>query len=276
MSNEDLLQQIVALQQQVAALQAVAPHAGEKHTLCDNVRQKIPVHLQVGSQLSADERKTTLAKWRKFEDWPLPLGDKNGLAGKVLQGQGQLKQFVTSDISKFQRNELDIIRMAADAWDACIGNDYSTEQKADRAVQALRDITILSTDNAQFMAKRQLECIFEGAKAKGAYALLRMDQSEESDIDLASAEMFQPSYANAVKEFRKVTKTVEPQNKQPPFGSRGGFNNRRGGFRGRGGSFSNGRHFHSRQNGGYQGNSYHGNRSQYQGNGRGNGGGQDP
>ena len=270
MNNDDLLRQIAVLQEQVAALQAGAPQAGEKHTLRDEVRQKIPFHLQVGSQLTADERKTMLAKWRKFENWPLPLADKNGLAGKVLQGQGQLKQFVTSDISKFQRNELDITRMAADAWDFCL-NQECTE----RAMQALQDITILSADNAQFMAKKQLECIFEGAKAKGSYALLRMDQSEQSDIDLASAEIFQPTYADAVKEFRKISKTVEPQSK-PSFAGRGGFNNRRGGFRGRGSSFNSGRQFHSRQNGGYQGGSYHGNRSQYQGNGRGNGGGQDP
>ena len=109
---------------------------------------KDPAHLQVASQLSADERKTTLAKWRKFENWPLPLADKNGLAGKVLQGQGQLKQFVTSDISKFQRNELDITRMAADAWDFCSGNEHSWQQQAERAMRALQDITILSADNA--------------------------------------------------------------------------------------------------------------------------------
>ena len=260
------MEKIAQLERQVGELQNQKLQAA----LCEKVQGFVPPDLHIKSLLTAEDRKSKLANYRKFESFPTAKVDQNGLVGKIFSGQGQLKQAVT-ELSKHQRNALDIARIAADTWDSCLEGEPSNEM-FERALKALRDIMELSFDNAQFMAKKQLEHVFEAAQAKGAYALLHFDTSEGSDIDLCSDEILQPAYVKAIESFRKISKSVEPHKKQSTKnGQRGGFGVRENGYgKYRGGGYSyrgSGQQYNYRgRGGGYP---------RQQGNGRGGGQGGD-
>lgn len=134
--------------------------------------------------------------------------------------------------------------MAADALDTSMDDSKPEQDRANLMQRALADIISLSMDNAQLMAKRQLETTLECAQAKGAYALLHLRDDQDSDIDPDSDSILQPAFVDAITDFRKVTKAIDqPRNNK----NRNNFSSRRGrgGFNrhGRGGLSARGRSF---------------------------------
>lgn len=205
--------------------------------LRDEVSDAIAPHLQLAPTFTTQERKQLLQRYRNFSALPKPLSDNNGLVAKVAQGQP--KQYIT-DWTKFQKGQLDVVRIAADAWDTILG-DGDDVSKAVMCQNAIKDILLLSLDNAQIMAKKQLETTFECAQAKGAYGLLNLAEGEQCDIDFQSENILQPAYVDAITDYKKLARVVEQPRKhqQGQRSNRGGFQ-RRGGFTRRGG-FNGGR-----------------------------------
>ena len=147
---EKALNDIKFLQNKVEQLEKGRELREELHEV---VSEAIVPHLQMAPLFTTQDRKQLLKGYRNFEAIPKPLSDNNGLVAKVAQGER--KQYIT-DWTKFQKGQLDIVRIAADAWDTALGPG-DDNSKARMCLQALRDLCQLSSDNAQIMAKKQLD-----------------------------------------------------------------------------------------------------------------------
>ena len=277
-ADHDLLQDAMAQIQELTLRVQTLQQRREETKLHDSVAKHVPRNLQLRSGLTTAERKALLSD-NKYEEFPSPLNDDNKLVGKMVSGQ--LKEVVTGTIPTMQKRELDIVKLAVGAWDYALRDGEDMDQRIHILSETVRTLALLSIDNAQYMAKRQLEIVLDSADAKGAYSLLRMDAGTETDVDVSSNCILQPTYVEAIQDYRKISKAIEQPKKSTSRngghgGRGGGFSRGGGGFNRRGGR---GHHFSQQRNqyrnydgfrnnnGGSRG--YNGNSSQGQGNGRG-------
>jgi hypothetical protein len=236
-----------ALQQQVAALQqanTVLQHQKELQRngldLCDEVKELFVAHLQF-KQMDAAERKRTLNAYPKSGDLPSALTDSNGLAAKAV-GDGQARKLVLTQLPALQRESLDALRVAATGLHMGLQmQNAPPEQRVAHLQSVLADVVKIICDNAQRVAKTQLEAVFDAAKAKGAYALLQIDPTEEScDIDEKNDNILQSAHVDAMAEIKKYNRSVETTKPKFPGRGRGGGRGGNGsGWRGRGGRGGN-------------------------------------
>ena len=268
----NLQQQIAVLQQANATLQQKQELQRNGLDLHEHVKQCFAAHLQHKQILAPAERKRALSAYPKSSDLPSALVDSNGLAAKAV-GDGQARKWALTQLPALQRETLDILRVAATGLHMGLAmqnqQQPSAEQCVHHLVSVLEDVIKLTCDNAQRLAKTQLETIFEAAKAKGAYALLETDPGEQScDIDEKNDNILQAAHVDAMAEIKKYNKSVEvskPNNRNG--GGRGGGRGGNNGWRGRGRGGNNNRR-------GNYNNNYRGNNNNY--NNRANGGGGGP
>jgi hypothetical protein len=243
---QNLQQQINVLQQANAALQQKQELQRNGLELHQHVKERFAAHLQHKQILEPAERKRTLSAYPKSNDLPSALIDSNGLAAKAV-GDGQARKWALTQLPALQRETLDILRVAATGLHMGLAmqnqQQASAEQCAHHLSSVLEDVIKLACDNAQRLAKTQLETIFEAAKAKGAYALLCTDPDEEGcDVDEKNDNILQAAHVDAMAEIKKYNKSVEvPKQNNRNGGGRGGNGGGRGGGngwrrRGRGGN----------------------------------------
>ena len=134
--------------------------------------------------------------------------------------------------------ELEVLKLAALGWHTSLQEQNSENFK--NMASILQNITLLAADNAQKLAKYQLQEAFSAADAEGAYALCKLE-SDESELVLDDHSVFQECHVQALTKYRALTKEVQKQkvadykgNKQRGYQSRP-FRGGRGSFRGRGG-----------------------------------------
>ena len=242
----NMQQQLNALQQRNEQLQRdmqAAPKHVELHPI---VRDAIPGHLQLQPFDSA-KRKRIIARYPKSDDLPGAITDDNGLASKAISCPIG-RRTVTQELPQLQRDALDVLRMAATGWHQAIQNNDNA-QRAEFLMEVIRDIAVISCDNAQRMAERQLRQAFELARAKGARAVIDLADNS-TDIDHKDTSLFQQAHVEAIQQIRKFNSAVEPKGRDNRSNRHGRGNGGRGGGRG-----------------GYQRNGGRGGRSGFQGNG---------
>ena len=185
------------------------------------------------------QRKQLLRAYPKLDSGlPKCIKDENGLAAKAVGDATQRKWLITL-VPTFQRDNLDVARVAATALQLSIQANDDPASKFEHMQHALRDVLVLACDNAQKLAETQLKLTFESAGAKGAYSLMDLGPDTE-DLD-DDGNILQQSHVEAIQELRKFNSTFKSSLPAPQHGSRGGqrnYNdrggNRRGFGRGRG------------------------------------------
>lgn len=261
MNNHDLEATIHGLQQQILALQQHAEAAilrSAEVQLVAPVADAVPPHFQI-APLKQDERNQILKPFPKVKGLS-PVSDINGLAAKGLSADK--KQWVTKELVAQQRDHIDVVRVAAGAWQYALDPDIGLEQRFNRMVEALRAVTILGADNAQKAAEKQLLFCLEGVGAKGADSLL--DRTPSSvEYDWNDHNIFQQCHLDAIGDYRRFASSVEAAGKKASGGGRGrgGGASRGQGYgaaRSRGGGGGRGRGYGGRGRGGGRGGSYGG------------------
>ena len=233
--NDDVATQLQRMQEQINALQQA--NADLRNTeaakrdriaLRPEVRDLFAPHLQY-KQMDAAARKRAINNYPKSHQLPQALTDANGLAAKAV-GEGPAKKWALTTLPALQREALDVLRVAAVGLHAA-RNNSNGEARIIQLEQALADVITLASDNAQRMARTQLEAIFDAAGTKGAMALINLDPDADHqvEIDIADTSILQAVHVDAMQEIKKYARAVQPEKKQP--GGRGG----RGGRRGNGG-----------------------------------------
>jgi uncharacterized membrane protein YgcG len=260
MNNENQLQELqnamAALQAKVGELQTSNAKLQHEAALRDEIemaadlRNYIPSHLQA-KPMDTAIRKKAIRKYHKVKGLPQPLTDKNGLAAKAV-GDGHAKKMVLTILPSLQRECLDALRVAAS------GLTYSTrardhEKARHYLEQTLADVCGIISDNAQRMARTQLETVFEAAGTKGATTLLDLDDVDDDDLEEPC--ILRESHVDAIKKTRKYLEGIA---QAKPKSSNNKNNNqrrwRRNNYRGRGGGGK------GRGRGGWRGGSYGGGR----------------
>ena len=229
------------LQQQVTVLQAAAAQrSGDALALNDDIKACIPPHLQL-TPMDQMQRKQLLRAYPKLDGGlPKCIKDDNGLAAKAVGDATQRKWLITL-VPTFQRDNLDVARVAASALQLSIQANDDPASKLEQMQHVLRDVLVLACDNAQKLAETQLKLTFESAGAKGAYSLMDLGPNTE-DLD-DDGNILQQSHIEAIQELRKFNSAFKSSLTVPPHGGGGGQRNHntyrggngRGGFgRGRG------------------------------------------
>lgn len=219
---EQLLQTIQAMGSQLENLQAQLDEqrratAQTQHELQrrdkdgvdlrSEVRACVVAHLQY-QPLDAADRTKVLRGYPKIRKGPQPLTDENGLAGQLLQDHKH-KKVITKDLPQQQRDDLEVLRVAALGWSAALSH-ADPAQALQQAVQALRDVTILVGDNAARKAKQQLQLTFEAVDAKGAYAVCDLDpDSEDCVLDNACHSIIQDVHVDAITRIKKLSNSCK-------------------------------------------------------------------
>ena len=221
-------------------------------------------HLQLRPMEQA-ERKRILSQYGKCEQLPVPLRDDNGLAGKALGGEGGHKKWALTYLQSAQKEALDILRIAALGLNAAIQLEQGP-QRIQHLEHVIRDIISMAGDNAQRMARTQLEHVFEVAGVKGARSLLNPDLAEDCSIDESDTNILQQAHIDAMQDIRKFHTSISQVRGNKNNGKQGGRGFKQGGrnYRGRGGGRGRG------YGGGGRGGGF---RSNWRGYGRGSGGG---
>lgn len=221
-------EQINALQQANADLRSTEAAKRDGIALRPEVRELFAPHLQY-KQMDASERKRTISAYPKSQQLPQALTDANGLAAKAV-GEGPAKKWALTTLPALQREALDVLRVAAVGLHAARNNNNG-QARIVQLEQTLVDVITLASDNAQRMARTQLETIFDAAGTKGAMALINLDPDADHqvEIDVADNSILQAVHVDAMQEIKKYARAVQPEKKQS--GGRGG----RGGRRGNGG-----------------------------------------
>lgn len=238
---------LAALQAQVAELSLrTAPR--EELELDEGVLEYFPAHIQV-KPMDKDERKREITKYPKCAGLPKALHDNNGLAAKAV-GEGPAKKWVITHMPSLQREALDIVRMASGALQYSASVGFSTPEDLQTYLQqALQDICKVACDNAQRMARTQLETIFDAAGTKGASTLLKTGPDfDDNDLDPEDASIIRQGHVDAMCNIRKFCNNIAAARKKPGNGNNSSNNGRRngwtrrsyrggrgGGYRGRGG-----------------------------------------
>ena len=251
-------QQLISqLQSGVGQSISLATAATAKDTsveLNSAIKDCYPPHLQC-SPLEASERKILLKQYAKPEGLPKTLRDDNGLAAKAI-GDGKDKKTFLNTIPQFQREALDILRVATAGWQHAL-NIQDPSARANFLVRAIRDVVVLSADNAQRMAEVQIKGIFEAAGAKGGQAFVRCDlKNADADIDFDDNNIVQAAHIEAMSDLRKFSSQIKPKTNNGK-GKRN--HNQGGGSRWRGGGGWRGRgNGNWRGRGRGRGSGYHG------------------
>ena len=282
MQDESVANQLRDMQAQINALQQANMDLRNKEEakrdgidLRPEVRELFAPHLQL-KQMDTADRKRAITGYPKSHQLPQALTDANGLAAKAV-GEGPAKKWALTTLPALQREALDVLRVAAVGLHAAISiQDGNT--RINQLERTLMDVIALASDNAQRMARTQLETIFDAAGAKGAMALISLDRDQEQavEIDLGDSNILQAVHVDAMQEIKKYARAVQPERKQNlnrNGGGRGGGGGRgrRGNYGGKGG----GKGYNSwRNNGGKGGNGYNNNynRNNYNNGGGGKGG----
>ena len=201
--QQQLQAMLLNLQQQVTVLQAAAAQragAGDALALNDEIKACIPPHLQL-SPMDQMQRKQLLRAYPKLDGGlPKCIKDDNGLAAKAVGDATQRKWLITL-VPTFQRDNLDVARVAASALQLSIQDNDDPASKFEQMQHALRDVLVLACDNAQKLAETQLKLTFESAGAKGAYSLMDLGPNTE-DLD-DDGNILQQSHIEAIQELRK-------------------------------------------------------------------------
>ena len=216
--QQQFMQQQIQQQQQQHAkeLQQLRKEQGEQHKperrtdLSDVVAAAVCPHLQC-RPLEASERRSLLSDYPRPDQLPSPITDANGLASKTLNDSAQRKLVLTT-LPQLQRDALDAGRVAAAAWEHSLSL-IDPDAKAEYLLQAVQDILGLSIDNAQRMAKTQLELTFESAGAKGAYSLLNLEPRTD-DLDFRDPSLLQQAHVECIKDIRSFNGSLEAARKK--------------------------------------------------------------
>ena len=182
------------------------------------------------------ERKKILSDYEKIADGPKAINDSNGLAAKALEHSTERK-LLTKDMVTWQKDALDVLRVAAVTWDKC--NECLQTNNEKQALQLLmasiKTITLLASDNALRMGRYQLQHALEAAGAKGAYAMLALDSEDKDRVELDTSDhnLFQHAHVEAITELRKFNRELESG--RPKQQRKNGSYNHKGNWRGRGG-----------------------------------------
>lgn len=233
--------------------------------LHDDILALFSPHLQREPMASTD-RKRVLAKYAKSDQLPVCLKDDNGLAGKAM-GDGANKKWVITHMQSAQKDALDLLRVGALGLQGALAAGSDAARTA-HLIDVMRDLVTLSCDNAQRLARTQIEHVFEAAGAKGAYTLIDFT-ADGDDIDTRDHNIIQQAHIDAMGDIRKFSASVKKQDKQPRKQGQGGG---RGGYvyRGRNGGGRGWRSGGGRSNGGWR------NGGGYPNGGRGGGNGSTP
>ena len=191
--------------------------------LSEDVAACVTPHLQF-KPLRAEDRKRILAGHPRVAGLPKPTKDNNGLAAKAVHG-AQDKKWLTSTIPQLQQDALDVLRVAVAGWEQS-QTFLEPEAQAQVLLSALRDVVVLTQDNAQRLAETQLKGVFSAADAPGAYSFLNLDgEDQDHDIDTCDNNIISSAHAEALAEFRKYAGQVKRKNESS------GSNNNKGKYR---------------------------------------------
>jgi hypothetical protein len=180
---------------------------------------------------------------------PKCIKDENGLAAQAIGSSSKdcvnIKKWVTERYPATQREHLEVVRVAASAWQRAGQLRTSDPQAAsDLMVSALRDIIALSCESAQCAAKLQLKQVLEAAGQTSALSLIDLS-ADTVQIDFDNNNVLQQAHLDAfseLKTFRGAIEASRPkgqQNKPPSSGGGGGGYNASG--RGKGGGGKGGK-----------------------------------
>ncbi len=227
---QQLCEAVQAMQNQLGVLQAQntelrqAQPGAPGMQLDDAVLACVPPHLQQPA-LQPAKRKRLQAPYPRAEGLPKHLRDDNGFASKAVQDATTRKWAITS-LSTFQREALDIARVAAVAWQRS-SSVQDPQQRVQHLQQAMRDVLVLACDNAQRMARVQLDSTFEAAGVKGTASLVDFAH----DIDPDDPNILQAAHVESMQECRKFYNGVQSKNKTSDRPNGAGGRRRRPGGR---------------------------------------------
>lgn len=263
-------QRLLEQQGQIAYLHSVSParqKLGGGLDLAQNVRESFAPHLQL-KPVEQAARKLVVKRYPKPSDFPKPIEDHNGLGARAINNKEDKKWLLTY-LPKFQRDALDVLRMATAAWQTALGAQ-SAEQQAQQLLTAIKDIACIAGDNAQRLAQTQLKQTFEASGARGAYTIMDLS-ADSAEVDYADHSLFQQAHIEALQDLKKFNSSIDSakKNEQPKQHEKPKYNhqhhNRYGGGRGHGGRFGQGNgRFGNRPN-------FNNGGGNYQGGGRGRG-----
>lgn len=171
LQNAELQRQTLALAQKSQAGAAIP-----SFELSKLEQDFVSPHLQLEG-LNLSERKQILSMYPEAQNFPKPILDSNGL-GSFGINDPQTKKFITELAPAVQRGALDVARMSLAAHHHLNNGSLSAEQLC----KILRDITQVSIDNAQIMAKKQLNLSLSARKAKGAESLADVIDIDDTNV----------------------------------------------------------------------------------------------
>ena len=222
--------------QRVAASSLDAQDAGKsgRIQLSEEVAACVTPHLQL-RPLEQSERQGIIRGYPRADDLPQAITDRNGLAAKTLYDPKD-KKWVSNLLPGLQRNSLDIVRVAAAGWESSLDESVNLAERVRLLQVCIRDVLTLACDNAQRMAKHQLEATFESVGATGAYSLLNFDP-DTMDFEIRDPSILQQAHVEAIRDIRSFNGSLEAARKAANTrtknqGKNGFSNGTRGAFRG--------------------------------------------
>ena len=215
--------QLSAVVHQNAQLRARAadqddPYGGRP--VPDRLTDIVPPHLQL-LPMPKEDRKKLIAPYPRY-DLPASIRDDNGLAGRSIAGSD--KKWIITHLPQLQRDNLDVARVACAAWHQAEAAPPSL--RSDILERAMRDVLALAMDNAQRAAQTQLKQTFKAAGAEGAYALMALDPSKETHLDLQDNNLIQQAHADAMQDLKRFHKEFTPAKSDNKRATGGGAFNR--------------------------------------------------
>jgi hypothetical protein len=215
------VQQIQELNARLGNLESKQQVRDNELTMYDELRDDVPSHLAY-ARIPQGERKKILNSYAKVADLPQPLQDGNGLATRGIQNKF-VKQVISTHYCKAQREALDVLKVATSALIQLKSNVQIDVGKI------LRDIVAITVDNAQSLAKQQLQLSLEARSQKASESLL-----SEEKIDVSDTNIIQERHVLAMSELYKFKLNVDKSSGGRTFYKRGSSSNYRGGsYRGR-------------------------------------------
>ena len=194
------------LQKQQADRSAIRESKQVPIALPPEVQGCVPPHLQLES-LEAPQRKQVITSYVQH-DLPKHIRDENGLASRAITSS-ENRKWVVTHLPQLQRDALDVLRISTAAWVQAT-NMPNGPQRDMFLFQALQDITLISVDNAQRIAKLQLKQTFEGSNAKNAQSI--MDFKPDSDnvsINPKDNNILQQAHIEAIQELQRFNKSID-------------------------------------------------------------------
>jgi hypothetical protein len=180
----------------------------EREDLRDDIKSAITPNLQLAPLSDADRKAIVKARdYARFDDIPKPIKDTNGLAGRALR-DSPVKPVLINALPGFQSDALDLAHMAAAAWQRLAQPDPALGDGRAFCEQFIKDVLVLSMDNAQRLAKWQLKKTFEISGAKGAYDLMDLNPGS-TDLDEKHPSLFQQAHIDALQNLKGYNKSVD-------------------------------------------------------------------